>query len=157
MWKGKISWSDLGSSQDFLGFQTQTIFQLEEELATVCVREYDLIKHWESKIISGLLPLQWVLEVRQHNVSDYLPRHLTVNIPERKMLRKEERETLLECELCKKYLMELTARYSADLNKLAALKSKKLCLFIVGKDVVISYFHCLENHRKKNNYKKKNL
>lgn len=93
--------------------------------------------------------------MRQHNVSDYLPRHLTVNIPERKTLRKEERETLLECELCKKYFTELTARYSADLNKLAALKSKKLCLFIVGKDVVISYFHCLENHRKKNNLKKK--
>lgn len=29
------------------------------------------------------------------------------------------------------------------------LKSKQLCQFTVAKDVVISYFRCLEKHRKK--------
>lgn len=29
------------------------------------------------------------------------------------------------------------------------LKSKQLCQFTVAKDVVISYFRCLEKHKKK--------
>lgn len=64
--------------------------------------------------------------MRQYNASDYLPTNLTVNILERKTLRrKEERETLFECTLCKKYLRELIARYFADLNKHCYIKNKE--------------------------------
>lgn len=112
---------------DFLGSQIPTYLKtsiyvwLEEELATVRVWVYDLNTekwYWDFSCCSKY----W----RWDNVSDYPFRHLTVNRAERKTLKKEkERETLFACELCTKYVLELIAQYSADLNQYCYIKVKQ--------------------------------